>query len=1169
MKTPSPLFFTFAAGALLVSSGSAAPIFSETFDGLPLGPRVTSQRVAGYDSAGGTFGDGVNDVTAVWTPTPPAGWQMTKAAGHGAGGDLEFSGWTFLDPRWWATTAGQNRANFTKGTGVIAVADSDEFDDRPNGRPFDATLTTPAIGISAQLPNSLVLRFDSSWRQEPQTGTVAVSYDGGAPIVILSYDGSTPTGYNDTLELPLNNPAGAGTMTISWHHTGTNNWWWAIDNIQVDIVDVLIVSQPVGGTVYAGSPYTIAGLTTAGGGTPTYQWYRGQGAGRTLIPGQTGRELHFAATATGDSDFYSVDVTAGDTTVTSEEVQLEVVPLTPTSIVFAENFDGIPLGYPVQEGLVTGSGPYIDGVWTATPPTGWSIDNVNVVGIGDPNNGVQEWEGWSFTDPDWWNGTAGDQGRSLFTRGGGAVAVVDPDEWDDIGNPDGGDQTEATNGAVINYNSRLLSPAINIAGRAADSLKLRFASSWLPEVPQQAILWVSYDGGPLQKLLHWNAVDGDVTPDDNGVFKGAAQNESVLIDLHNPQGAASMQLVFQMPQADNDWWWAIDNLIIFSGSAPADILAAPNSRTVLAGGGSVFFEAQPDGIGPFTYSWTGPAGPVTSDEATDPANRLTIANPGTADMGRYTVSIANAAGAVTSAARLSLLPFLFDQQPADQTGESSAIGGDTVFIDAVINSYDPNITYQWFKFVDDDSNPATPEVRQAIQGAGSTATNAALVQVSPIQNPETGIWQITLSLILDNATPSGTAGRYCVDIGNSYGTQTSRTATIDVSGVVIIDDLDPVIAEAGAPVTLSVLADSFETISYQWYKGTATAREPIAGQTSSSLNFPAVTAEDTGYYSVDVSVGGTTPATLTSRVVKLTVYVPAASRLLFAENFDGLTLGHSVDEGVVADQVWTGTAPVGWTLDDSGVPGSADPATDGVTEWAGWAFANTAWWINTAGDQGRSGFTKSTGAAMIADPDEWDDLAHTAGSYNAFVSTPAIPLQGAEPNSVVLTFDSSWQYEAPMGATLEVSFDQGATWRNLLRFSSDTASGDFKADNVNETISIPVFNPAGASTAMFRYGLINSGNNWFWAVDNIKLTGAVAGFAITSYQYDPVSGMVSLSWESKPLISYTIETSTDLQSWTPSFMAVPSGGTSTSYSFDMDLLFTQRPARFFIRIQQP
>ena len=874
--------------------------------------------------------------------------------------------------------------------------------------------------------------------------------------------------------------------------------------LEVDVIDI----QPTGGTVYSGSTFTASvGLGGGLGGTATYQWFKGTGAGRVPVSSQTSATLTIAPVSVASEDVYSVDVTVASGTVTSGEFSLAVVPLLPTTVLFSENFDSVPLGFPVQEGITTGSGPVVAGVWSAIAPAGWTVNNINVVGIGNPLLGATEWEGFTFADPDWWSSTAGNQDRVRFTRGGGAVAVADPDEWDDVGNPDGGDATEASLpvddpltlevneksnlGSVIHYNTELASPAINITGSAANSVKARFSSSWRPEIPQMAILWVSFDGAPRQKVFHWNSDSADTDPLDpqgDGVFKPAATNESLIVDIANPTGATSMQLTWQMPQADNDWWWAIDNLVVFTGSQPADILAAPNSRTVLAGGGAVSLETTPDGVGPFTYAWTGPGGsPVTSDVVTDPASKLTINAPAPADAGNYRVTVTNPAGSIQSNAAIRLVPFLFDLQPANQTGTSGVVAGTDAFIDAVVLSYDDTVSYQWFKLVDDDNDPLTPAVKQPIVGAGSVNTDPALVQVNTIPAGQPGLSRITLTLSLDAVTPTANSGGYCVEITNDYGTLTSRTAELQVDGLVIVDNLEPVIAQAGAQTELAVLADSLDPISYQWFKGQGAARVALPGETSPTLDFGAIEGADTGYYSVDVSITGTTPLTLTSREVKVTVYVPQANTLLFAEDFNSLPLGPNVDEATAGTNVWTKTAPTGWTIDDSGVPG-AGTASDGVTEWAGWSFADNDWWASVD-DQDRSQFAKSTGAAMIADPDEWDDQAHAPGQYNAFISTPDIALQDAAVNSAVLTFDSSWRYEAPQGATVEVSFDAGTTWSQLLKFSSDTASGDFKPDNTNETISIPVFNPTGSTTARFRFGLITAGNNWWWAVDNVKLSG--------------------------------------------------------------------------------
>ncbi len=52
---------------------------------------------------------------------------------------------------------------------------------------------------------------------------------------------------------------------------------------------------------------------------------------------------------------------------------------------------------------------------------------------------------------------------------------------------------------------------------------------------------------------------------------------------------------------------------------------------------------------------------------------------------------------------------------------------------------------------------------------------------------------------------------------------------------------------------------------------------------------------------------------------------------LLMEDFEGVPLGPSVEEAPPGS-FWTDEPPVGWVVDDSGVPGAGDPANDGVTD---------------------------------------------------------------------------------------------------------------------------------------------------------------------------------------------------------------------------------------------
>ena len=133
------------------------------------------------------------------------------------------------------------------------------------------------------------------------------------------------------------------------------------------------------------------------------------------------------------------------------------------------------------------------------------------------------------------------------------------------------------------------------------------------------------------------------------------------------------------------------------------------------------------------------------------------------------------------------------------------------------------------------------------------------------------------------------------------------------------------------------------------------------------------------------------------------------TQILLAEDFEGLQLGPNVEERLAGEAVWTDTPPAGWTNDVSGVPGVGNSATDGVTEWAGWAFTDKEWWTQVANNQRRLEFTLGQGTIAVADPDEWDDGTHpgpiSEDPYDTWLSTPAIDLSTSEAGTAQLQLD--------------------------------------------------------------------------------------------------------------------------------------------------------------------
>ncbi|MDB4805179.1 immunoglobulin domain-containing protein [bacterium] len=131
--------------------------FVEDFDDLTLAPWVSDESI----------GDGTD-----WIAAPPTDWTTARGEDHAPATAVEFDGWTFLDPVSWHKTAGPERDQFTKGSGVIAVADSAHSVGKADAK-FDATMATPTIDISGAKAKSLVLTYDSSWREVQRKRVVA------------------------------------------------------------------------------------------------------------------------------------------------------------------------------------------------------------------------------------------------------------------------------------------------------------------------------------------------------------------------------------------------------------------------------------------------------------------------------------------------------------------------------------------------------------------------------------------------------------------------------------------------------------------------------------------------------------------------------------------------------------------------------------------------------------------------------------------------------------------------------------------------------------------------------------------------------------------------------------------------------------------------------------
>jgi hypothetical protein len=300
-----------------------------------------------------------------------------------------------------------------------------------------------------------------------------------------------------------------------------------------------------------------------------------------------------------------------------------------TSALFFEDFEDLVLGHSVEEDVPA------SGVWTKTAPDGWIPDDSQMPGITDPStDGKTEWAGFSFANKDWWALTAGGQDRENFNSATGTVMIADPDEWDDAAHDHG------------MYTSFITTPDISLTGVPAASAFVKFLSSWKPECcddaadldnSQTATIEVSYDDGAFGEVFKYDSTVGSPT------YHGDDVNQTVIVRLTNPAGAKKMALRFGMTRAENDWFWAVDDVLVQAGAEPPVISQQPITQYA-SQGANVTLKVTAAGTAPITYKWQKDGVDVPGATGAE----LTLNSVTAAKSGAYTVIVSNPGGSVTS-----------------------------------------------------------------------------------------------------------------------------------------------------------------------------------------------------------------------------------------------------------------------------------------------------------------------------------------------------------------------------------------------------------------------------------------------------------------------------------------------------------------------------------------
>lgn len=167
--------------------------------------------------------------TKGWTTIAPNGWTIDNSA-MPKGGVREWRGWSFATDEFWTNTdLNQGRETSVRNRNVFAVADSDEWDDKTHEEgQFDSTLISPNFKVKGG--QNAILSFASNYRIDgPQSGEVFVSFDGGQPQLVKSYEKN----FNGFESLSIEVPKKAKNAKVSFRYTGTNSAFWTIDQVSL------------------------------------------------------------------------------------------------------------------------------------------------------------------------------------------------------------------------------------------------------------------------------------------------------------------------------------------------------------------------------------------------------------------------------------------------------------------------------------------------------------------------------------------------------------------------------------------------------------------------------------------------------------------------------------------------------------------------------------------------------------------------------------------------------------------------------------------------------------------------------------------------------------------------------------------------------------------------
>ncbi|QEG24027.1 hypothetical protein [Mariniblastus fucicola] len=234
------------------------------------------------------------------------------------------------------------------------------------------------------------------------------------------------------------------------------------------------------------------------------------------------------------------------------------------------------------------------------------------------------------------------------------------------------------------------------------------------------------------------------------------------------------------------------------------------------------------------------------------------------------------------------------------------------------------------------------------------------------------------------------------------------------------------------------------------------------------------------------------------------------------DDFEGLTMvPFTLDYGnpfYLDGTDYTKAFPAGWVLDNSA---NLYDNTEMPPEFDGWSLMDVPSWIGHADIQaGRDrclfGNTTTRNVALVADPDEADDGGNTSlGSpadplYNSYISR-TYDVTGRDMSTLEVSFDYDFVTEDTQTGVVDISFDGGSTFVNILSIDSTVDSGTFSTANGDQgtfVAGVDFTADVAATSVVLRFGCIEASNDWWFCVDNIGIADGAGVIAFEDFE-DP------------------------------------------------------------------